>query len=156
MKTSLLYLLLFVAGIQLAVAQKCPANFDGRSFETIRNEMPRHKGETIAFDGKVAQINKGYNDIPYFSVTLDDGNVLWISSMVSDKYVIKGAKLRLIGYIELVQADDEIAKQFNQSGYHVRVFAMLDHKTKQLQISNAFAKEVKDWLAGNIPADLGG
>lgn len=156
MKTILKYFtVLFLFGSQASFSQKCPANFDGQSFEIIKNEMARHKGETVAFDAEVVTIKKGYNDIPYFSARLDNGALLWISSMVSDKYVIKGAKLRLVGYIDLVEADDEIANQFNQSGYHIRVFAMLDHKTKQLQISNAFDKEVKAWLDGKIPPDLG-
>lgn len=146
----------FLFGIQSGAAQvKCPANFDGKSFEVIKNEMEKHQGETIAFDATVAEIRNGYNNIPYFSVRLDNGALLWIASMVSDKYVANRAKLRLVGYIDLVQADDAIASQYNQSGYHVRVFAMLDHKTKQLQASNAFDKEVKDWLGGKIPADLG-
>lgn len=156
MKTVLNYfLLLFLFGMQANAQVKCPANFDGKSFEVIKNEMARHKGETVAFDATVAEIGKGYNNIPYFSVRLENGALLWIASMVSDKYVVKGAKLRLVGYIDMVQADDAIASQFNQSGYHIRVFAMLDHKTKQLQISNAFDKEVKDWLGGKIPSDLG-
>ena len=148
-------LLLMVLSVYLSSAQtKCPTNFDGKSFVKIKYDMDKHNGETVAFDSEVSEIRKGYNDIPYFKVKLENGEELWIASVVSDKYVVKGAKLRLIGYIELVQADDEIARQFNRTGYHVRVFAMVDHKTKQLQSSNAFDQEVKQWLGGQFPADL--
>lgn len=154
MKT--IYCILLFFGWASACSQtKCPVNFDGKSFELIRGEIQKHQGETVAFDAVVTEIHKGYNDIPYFRVRLENGALLWIASMVSDKYVAKDAKLRLLGYIDLVQTDDEIASGLNQDGFHIRVFAMLDHKSKQLQIANVFDAEVKQWLAGNIPADLG-
>ncbi len=159
MKKTILYpalLVLVFFGCPPAMAQtKCPANFDGKSFDLIRNEIQKHQGETVAFDAVVSEVKKGYNDIPYFSVRLENGSELWIASMVSDKYVAKDAKLRLLGYIDLVQADDEIASKYNQDGFHIRVFAMLDHKTKQMQMANVFEAEVKLWLAGKIPSDLG-
>lgn len=154
MKKRITICLLFFFAIQSMLAQKCPVNFDGKSFDLIHSEMAEHKGELVAFDGTVVDIKRGYNDIPYFCVRLDNGEMLWIDSMVSDKYVVIGAKLRMIGYIDLVQLGDEIATQFNQTGYHVRIFAMLDHKSKQLQSANAFDKEVKEWLGGKFPADL--
>lgn len=156
MKPKHYYLLLaFVFfGFQKNLAQTCPANFDGKSFEVIKTEVQKHQGETVAFDGEVVAIMKGYNDIPYFSIKLENGDMLWIASMVSDKYVVKGATLRLLGYIEMVESDDEIARKYNMAGYHIRVFAILDHVTKQIQMSNAFHAEVKLWLSGKIPADL--
>ncbi len=153
--TSFLFLLFFLFGITVASAQKtCPSNFDGTSLSAIKSKIKKHKGETVAFDAEVVEVKQGYNDIPYFSVKLDNGEMLWVSSMVSDKYVKPKAKLRLLGYLDLVQKDDVIAMQYNNSGYHIRVFAMLDHTTKQMQISNAFENEVKDWVAGSIPKDI--
>jgi len=156
MKQKHFYFLLAFAffGMLKNFAQTCPANFDGKSFEVIKNEIQKHQGETVAFDGEVLEIMKGYNDIPYFSIRLENGDELWISSLVSDKYVVKGAKLRLLGYIEMVASDDEIARQYNTAGYHIRVFAILDHVTKQIQMSNAFQAEIKVWLSGKIPPDL--
>lgn len=147
---------MLVIGCASAFSQtKCPVNFDGKSFDLIRGEIQKHQGETVAFDAVVTEIQKGYNDIPYFSVRLENGAQLWIASMVSGKYVIKDTKLRLLGYIDLVQAGDEIAGRYNQDGFHIRVFAMLEYKSKQMQIANVFDAEVKQWLAGKIPADLG-
>ena len=135
-------------------AQKpCPTNVDGKSFSKLKSKVRKHVGETVAFDAEVLAVKSGYNDIPYFSATLENGEVIWIASMVSDKYVKPKAKLRLLGYIDLVQSDDAIARQYNNSGFQIRVFAMLDHSTKQMQISNAFESEVKIWVAGSIPSN---
>ena len=148
-------LLFFLSGMAVVSAQKtCPSNFDGKSLVAIKDKIKKHQGETVAFDAEVVEVKQGYNDIPYFKVTLDNGEMLWISSMVSDKYVKPKAKLRLLGYIDLVQKDDAIANKYNYSGFQVRVFAMLDHTTKQMQISNAFENEVKQWVAGSIPDDI--
>lgn len=148
-------LLFFLSGMAVVSSQKtCPSNFDGKSLVAIKGKIKKHQGETVAFDAEVVEVKQGYNDIPYFKVTLDNGEMLWISSMVSDKYVKPKAKLRLLGYIDLVQKDDAIANKYNYSGFQVRVFAMLDHTTKQMQISNAFENEVKQWVAGSIPDDI--
>lgn len=148
-------LLFFLCGMAVVSAQKtCPSNFDGKSLVAIKDKIKKHQGETVAFDAEVVEVKQGYNDIPYFKVTLDNGEMLWISSMVSDKYVKPKVKLRLLGYIDLVQKDDAIANKYNHSGFQVRVFAMLDHTTKQMQISNAFENEVKQWVAGSIPDDI--
>lgn len=150
--SSILSLLLILIGTCTAAAQKpCPTNFDGKAFLSIQNKIKKHIGETIAFDGEVVEIQEGYNDIPYFLVKLDNNETLWIASMVSNKYVKLKAKLRLLGYIDVVKNDDAIARQYNDSGYQVRVFAMLDHATKQMQLSNSFESEVKEWVAGLIP-----
>ena len=146
--------LFIVVGSYTIVAQKpCPTNVDGKSFSNLKSNVRKHVGETVAFDAEVLAVKSGYNDIPYFSATLENGEVIWIASMVSDKYVKPKAKLRLLGYIDLVQSDDAIARQYNDSGFQIRVFAMLDHSTKQMQISNAFESEVKIWIAGSIPSN---
>lgn len=147
------FLFLIVGSYTLVAQKPCPTNFDGKSLLVIQSKIKKHIGQTIAFDAEVVEIQSGYNDIPYFRVKLDNNEMLWIASMVSDKYVKAKAKLRLLGYIDVVQNDDVIAHRYNDSGYQIRVFAMLDHATKQMQLSNAFESEVKEWIAGTIPKD---
>lgn len=146
-------LLIFFFVCSTAAQKPCPTNFDGKAFLSVQSKIKRHIGETIAFDGEVVEIQSGYNDIPYFRVKLDNNETLWIASMVSDKYVKLKAKLRLLGYIDVVKKDDAVAQQYNYSGYQIRVFAMLDHTSKQMQLSNSFESEVKEWVAGLIPKD---
>lgn len=146
---------LFMAVTFSAAAQSkpvgCPRNLDGKSFVTLKNKMPTGKGNTVAFDAEVLRIEKGFNDKPYFEVKFDNGETIWISSMIVGNYVAKGRKLRILGYIDAVAPDDEIGKKYNAGGLQVLAFALLDLESKNLQMSDAFNGEAKEWLAGRIP-----
>ena len=140
----------FTAGIGYAQkpAQSCPRNLDGKAFTTIKKDIAKHDGDTIAFDVEVIKTEAGYNEKPYFQGQLDNGERLWISSMVSDSDVAIGRKLRVLGYLHRVHADDEIGKKYNKGGIQVLAFALLNTETKQLHFSDAFEKEALLWKSG--------
>ncbi len=131
-------LLLFVInGFNNVNAQKpigCPRNFDGKTFALIKNEILNHIGEAVAFDSEVIEIEKAYNEKPYFRVKFENEETIWIASMLNQKCIKIGANLRLLGYIDSVKSDDEIGKKFNNDGFHILTFAILDLKTKKLGI----------------------
>jgi len=133
---------------------KCPRNFDSKKFAVVQKDAAKHKGETVAFDAEVVSIEKGYNDKPYFQACFENGDTVWIASMITGNYVTVGRKLRLLGYIDPVAADDEIGQRYNKGGLQVRVFAILDLESKSLQMSDAFNREAKDWLEGIMPKNL--
>lgn len=138
--------------IAVGYSQKsCPRNFDGKDLIEVKKKVRKHIGEIVAFDAEVIEVGSGYNDIPYIHVKLDNGEMLWVASMMSAKLTAKGTKLRLLGYIDEVKPDDEIALLYNKDGLQVRAFAMLDHLSKQMQLSNAFEAEAKLWLSGTMP-----
>ena len=147
--------LIFFFGMYNTDAQisqtKCPRNFDGKKLAAVTKDIRKHKGETVAFDAEVVLIKKGYNDKPYFEVKLATGETLWIASMITGNYVTIGRKLRLLGYIGIVANDDEIGNKYNEGGIQIRTFAILDLETKNLQISDAFNNEVKQWMDGVMP-----
>jgi hypothetical protein len=150
--TLLMSLLLFSGVVHAQTPQtKCPRNFEGKNLPAVKQNLKKRKGDTVAFDAEVISIEKGYNDKPYFRVKFASGDTVWIASMITGNHVRLGRKLRLLGYIDAVDTDDEIALKYNTEGIQVRVFAILDIESKNLQISDAFDKEAKEWLAGIIP-----
>jgi len=130
---------------------KCPRNFEGKNLAVAKQQLQKRKGDTVAFDAEVVAIEKGYNDKPYFKVKLDNDENVWIASLLTGNHVRLGRKLRLLGYIDSVAGDDEIARKYNGDGIQIRVFAILDLESKNLQISDAFDAEAKEWLSGIIP-----
>lgn len=156
--TFLLLPILLLVGVSDLYAQtpkvKCPRNFDAKKFALVQKDAANHQGEAVAFDAEVVSIEKGYNDKPYFQACFENGDTIWIASMITGNYVTVGRKLRLLGYIDPVAADDEIGQRYNKGGLQVRVFAILDHESKSLQMSDAFSREAKDWLEGIMPKNL--
>lgn len=150
--------ILLLAGVPNLCAQtpkvKCPRNFDAKKLALVQRDVAKHKGETVAFDAEVVSIEKGYNDKPYFMACLENGDTVWIASMITGNYVTVGRKLRVLGYIDPVAADDEIGQRYNKGGIQVRVFAILDLESKSLQMSDAFNVEAKEWLEGIMPKNL--
>ncbi len=150
--------ILMLVGVPNLCAQtpkvKCPRNFDAKKLALVQKDAAKHKGETVAFDAEVVSIEKGYNDKPYFMACFENGDTVWIASMITGNYVTVGRKLRLLGYIDPVAADDEIGHRYNKGGIQVRVFAILDLESKSLQMSDAFNAEAKEWLDGIMPKNL--
>ena len=150
----LILLCLSCLGIPEIHGQKqtaCPRNLSGKAFTEMASEIKKHNGETVAFDAEVIEIQKGYNDKPYVKASFQTGETVWISSLISDKNIAVGSRYRMLGYINQVKSDDAIGQQYNKNGIHILTFAMLDLKTKQLQMSDAFETEANEWIAGKIP-----
>jgi hypothetical protein len=150
--------MLVLAGISNLYAQapkvKCPRNFDSKKYALVQKDAAKHQGETVAFDVQVESIEKGYNEKPYFKACFESGDTIWIASMITGNYVTVGRKLRLLGYLDPVAADDEIGNRYNKGGIQVRVFAILDLESKSIQISDSFDKEVKEWMDGIMPKNV--
>jgi len=148
-------LLLIAIGNFSLHAQKpsngCPRNFDGKKLFSIQREIKKHEGKIVAFDAEVTKLENGFNDKPYFEVSLDNGTKLWIASMMANKTLAVKRKIRILGYLNQVKPDDEIGTKFNKKGIQVRAFAILDIETKQLNYSDAFEDEAKLWKNGKIP-----
>lgn len=132
-------------------SNSCPRNFDGKALVTTKKTIKKDIQKTVAFDAEVLSVEKGYNDLPYFSVKLDNGELLWIHSMMANINVNPGHKLRILGYLTVVQPDDEIGMTFNKNGVEVRAFAILDMESKELDYADVFEREALLWKSGKIP-----
>jgi len=133
------------------LSNSCPRNFDGKAFLASKKTKKKEIQKTVAFDAEVVTVEKGYNDLPYFKVKLDNGEPLWIRSMMSNVNVNIGHKLRILGYLAKVQPDDEIGMTYNKNGVEVRAFAILDTQTKKLDYADVFEREALLWKSGKIP-----
>lgn len=124
----------------------CPTNFTGNDLEKIKNL----DGEIIAFNGLVTEVHSAHNDKPYYEVKLEGGNTIWIASLVNSGYEKEGKIVRLLGYVSKVE-DDEVAKKYNKTDYHILAFCVIDMDSKQMAMMPGSDIQVKEWMNGTIP-----
>lgn len=124
----------------------CPTNFSGKDLKKIG----KRNGEIVALNGLVTQVNSGHNDKPYYQVKLEGGNTIWIGSLVNSGYEKEGKILRLLGYVSEV-GNDEIAKKYNKSNYHILAFCVIEMDSKQMAMMPGSELQVKEWMNGKIP-----
>jgi hypothetical protein len=123
-----------------------PTNFTGKDLKKIK----KLDGEIIAFNGLVTKVYSGYNDKPYYEVKLEGGNTVWIASLVNSGYEKEGKIIRLLGYVSKVE-NDEVAKKYNKTDYHILVFCVIDMYSKQMAMMLGSELQVKEWMNGKIP-----
>ncbi|MFC6999964.1 hypothetical protein [Rufibacter roseus] len=124
----------------------CPTNFTGID----AGKLNKLNGEIVAFNGLVSKVYSAHNDKPYYEVKLEGGNTIWIASLVTSGYEVKGNILRILGYVAKVE-NDGIAAKYNKSNYHILAFCIIDMKTKQMAMLPGVELQVKQWIAGEIP-----
>ncbi|ALJ00725.1 hypothetical protein DC20_19260 [Rufibacter tibetensis] len=124
----------------------CPTNFTG----TDAVKMGKRSGEIIAFNGLVTQVYSAHNGKPYYEVKLEGGNTIWIASLVTSGYEVKGNILRILGYVAKAE-NDEFAAKHNKADYHILAFCIIDLKTKQMAMLPGSELQVKQWVSGEIP-----
>jgi len=95
-------------------------------------------------------VHSAHNDKPYYEVKLEGGNTIWIASLVNSGYEKKGKIIRLLGYVSKVQ-NDEVAKKYNKTDYHILVFCIIDLDSKQMAMMPGSDIQVKEWMNGIIP-----
>jgi hypothetical protein len=130
-----------------STSDPCPTNFKGKDLKKI-NKL---NGEIIAFNGLVTKVYSAHNDKPYYQVKLEGGNTIWIASLVNSGYENEGKILRLLGYVSEVEKDDEIAKKYNNTDYHILVFCVIDMDSQQMAMMPGSELQVKEWMNGKIP-----
>lgn len=126
--------------------EPCPTNFTGKDLKKIK----KLNGKIIAFNGLVTGVHSAHNDKPYYQVKLEGGNTIWIASLVNSGYEKEGKIIRLLGYISEV-GDDDFAKKFNQTGYQILAFCVIDMDSKQMVMMPGSELQVKEWMNGTIP-----
>jgi hypothetical protein len=126
--------------------EPCPTNFTGKNLKKIE----KLDGEIIAFNGLVTEGHTAHNDKPYYQVKLEGGNTIWIASLVNSGYEKEGKIIRLLGYVSEV-GNDEVAKQYNQTDYHILAFCVIDMDSKQIAMMPGSENQVKEWMNGTIP-----
>jgi hypothetical protein len=124
----------------------CPTNFESKDLKEIKKQ----NGEIVAFNGLVTKVHTAHNDKPYYQVKLEGGKTIWIASLVKSGFEKEGKILRLLGYISEVE-NDEIAKKYNDSDYHILAFCVIELENKQIAMMPGSELQVKEWMNGTIP-----
>lgn len=126
--------------------EPCPTNFSGKDIKQIE----KWYGEIAAFNGLVTKVYITDKDKPYYEVKLEGGNTIWIASLVNSGYEIEGNVIRILGYVSEV-VNDEVAKEFNDTNYHVLAFCVIDIKGGQMATVPGTEVQVKQWINGTVP-----
>jgi len=124
----------------------CPTNFESKDLK----KMGKWNGEIVAFNGLVTKVNIAHNDKPYYQVKLEGGKTIWVASLVKSGYEKEGAILRLLGYVSEV-GNDEVAKKYNDSDFHILAFCVIEIDSKQMAMMPGSELQVKEWMNGTIP-----
>ncbi len=125
----------------------CPTNFAGKYLKDIKNL----DGEIIAFNALVTKVYFAHNDKPYYEVKLEGGNTIWIGSLLKSGYEKEGKILRILGYVSQV-GNDEYAKKYNRTEYHILAFCVIDMESKQMSMLPGSELQIKEWMNGKIPS----
>lgn len=112
--------------------------------------LKKRNGEIIAFNGLVSEVYSAHNGKPYYQVKLEGGNTIWIASLVNSGYEKERKIIRILGYVAEV-GNDETAKKYNQTAYHIYAFCVIAMDSKQMAILPGTELQVKEWMNGTIP-----
>ncbi len=133
--------------IESGTKNPCPTNFESKDL----SEIKQRNGEIVAFNGLVTKVHTAaHKDKPYYQVKLEGGKTIWIASLVKSGFEKKGKILRLLGYISEV-GNDQIAKKYNNSDFHILAFCIIEMETKQMAMLPGSELQIKEWMNGKIP-----
>ena len=125
-----------------------PINFTPKDFKKAKKNPNYYNGKIIAFDGKIVEVKSLGENKPYLKVELEDGQIIWVGSMVNSKYDKAGNSIRFLGYFSVI-GKDEI--KYNKLGFHILAFGEIDLKTKRLAFMPGAETQIKEWGKGQIP-----
>lgn len=136
-----------------------PINTNGEFVELLDNSddnyLQQENGKFYAFDAKITQIETAYQNKPYIEVELQNGQRVWIGSLINkQKYIKVNNIIRVLGIVSSVQAGDEIATKFNPKKYHILMFAFLDIKSLKAVSFEGALGQAEEWRDGTIPKSL--
>ncbi len=98
----------------------------------------------------MTKVQSTHNDKPYYQVKLEGGKTIWVASLVNSGYEKEGKILRLLGYVAEV-GNDEVAKKYNDSDFHILAFCVIEIDSKQIAMMPGSEIQVKEWMRGTIP-----
>jgi len=126
-----------------------PINFSSRDLKKLKRNPHKWNGQIIAFDAEVIEIKKGYHDKPYYKAKIDNEE-LWIASMISSGYEIKGNMVRILGYVTEIE-DNDFVNEYHDLGFHILTFGVINLKTKQVAMFPGSEMQIKEWKNGKVP-----
>lgn len=143
-------LLLFINTGALFAQNYCPVNFDGNVLKNIQAEPYNWYGKIFACNGNIIQVEKGYRDLPYFQVNLDQGGTIWVSGQLHSGFEVLGARVRVMGFLEKAAAYYKPPK-VNKDPYHLVSIVIMDLSTRQMAMRPGQERLIQEWIDGKIP-----
>lgn len=125
-----------------------PINFTSKDFKKAKKNPDSYNGKIIAFDGRILEVKSLGQNKPYLRVEVENGQIIWVGSMVNSQYDKVGNSIRFLGYFSLVKKGEI---EYNNSGFHILAFGEIDLKTKQLAFMPGSESQIKEWGQGKIP-----
>lgn len=163
MKTNLFQLLSIAVSLFFSLCVEAqeiaPVNADSSLVDSLEiykqgNLIKKYQGKFYAFDATIKKIHQAYEAKPYYLVEFENGKELWIASLVKSEIQQEGKKLRFLGVLAELHNTDEVAKKWNQSGYHILAFAVIDWENKKVAANEDAPAPTVEWLNGKIPDNL--
>ena len=75
-----------------------PTNFTTKELKEAKRNLDSYDGKIIAFDGKIVEVKSLGENKPYLKVELENGETVWIGSMVNSQFDKVGNSIRFLGY----------------------------------------------------------
>jgi hypothetical protein len=125
-----------------------PVNFTAKDFKKAKRKPDAYKGKIVAFEGKIIEVKSLGKNKPYLKVELEDGQTVWVGSMVNSSYDKVGNTIRFLGYFLPVERNEI---EYNKMGFHILVFGEIDLKTKQLAFMPGSESQIREWGKGQVP-----
>ena len=154
-----IFILLSLISLNSFSQKSFPTNTDGKLVDTInsyktKNKIKELEGKFFSFDAKIIETHKAHQNKPYYLVEFENGNKIWIASLIKSGYEKEGSVLRILGILSQVAEDDEIANKYNKTKYHILLFALVDLESKKASMLPAAEEQGKEWMNGKIPDNL--
>ena len=158
MRAVFLIVLLFLSPKLLAQVP-FPTNATGktvRKFDSLDRikALTNFEGKFYAGDVKIVRVEKAYQGKPYFVAEFEDGEQLWIASLLKTNFVQPGRIVRILGSLSTVKEADNLSKKYNNKSYHLLLFALLDWETKKIVSFEGGIRQAEIWRDGKIPEAL--
>jgi hypothetical protein len=152
-------IIILLLGLNTFGQNNFPTNVDGSIVDTIntyinKNRIKELEGKFYAFDAKIIEVHKAHQGKPYYQVEFVNGNRIWIASLIKSGYEKEGKYLRILGILSEISEDDKIANKYNETKFHILLFALVDIESKQASMLPAAEEQGKEWMNGKIPDDL--
>jgi hypothetical protein len=124
-----------------------PTNLDSSNFKKIKGR----RKQTIAFEGIIIDVQRSYNNTPYYKIRLDTKNFIWTLMMYQNDVTTIGNKVRVLGYLDRIDKSNE-KESYVEGKYMIIGFGLVDFENKLYLFLKGADNQKNEWLHGKIPS----
>ena len=124
-----------------------PINLSGDNFKKLK----KFDGKVVAYDGIIENIENSRNNTPFYKLKISDTNYLWTVLMFKNDANKIGDKIRVVGYLRLVEPS-EIEKKYLDGKFMVIAFGLIDFDSSNFLFLGGAGQQKQEWIDGKIPS----